>query len=252
MPPRVACKCCNQVCEGHLMVTCSVCKNKYKHSCVDITANEVRTLNSNKGYDWTCIDCRSIGKDLKDLKALIIKLQNDIKELRDEKVSTANSQGMEFEEIISELCERQKRKNNIMIYNVLEPNKQISASERMQTDKNTVSEILSTISPELSVTNIKLFRVGAYSDSKKRPIKVVLENDDITRKVLKNSKLIKSKPNLKNINLSADRTKRQTEYYKKVKQELLDRINSGDNNCKIKYFNDIPRVVSLNGLSPTV
>lgn len=35
---------------------------------LDITANDVRNLNINKGYDWTSIGCRAIGKDPKYLK----------------------------------------------------------------------------------------------------------------------------------------------------------------------------------------
>ncbi|CAH1101741.1 unnamed protein product [Psylliodes chrysocephalus] len=121
MSARVACKCCNQVSHGHLMDTCSVCKYKFKHTCVDITANEVRTLNMNKYYDCTCIGCRAIGKDLKDLKSLIKQLQQEIKALKDEKNQHTKSSEFNFEDVMYEMSERQKRRNNIMIFNVPEP-----------------------------------------------------------------------------------------------------------------------------------
>nr|CAI5828618.1 unnamed protein product [Callosobruchus analis] len=38
MPARMYCNCCNQPCDNHQVVTCSVCKQKYKHTCVEITS----------------------------------------------------------------------------------------------------------------------------------------------------------------------------------------------------------------------
>nr|CAH7754554.1 unnamed protein product [Callosobruchus chinensis] len=111
MPAKSACKCCNQLCDANLLVTCCVCKERYKHSSFEITNNEVRTLNANKGYDWTCVNCRTIGKDLNDLKALIIQLQSDTQELKTENMRMAGS-SIDFEEIISEINERQKRTNS--------------------------------------------------------------------------------------------------------------------------------------------
>nr|CAH7763878.1 unnamed protein product [Callosobruchus chinensis] len=119
MPSRFPCKCCNQLSDNHLLVTCCVCKDKYKHSCVDITANEVRILNANKGYDWTCIYCRAVGKDIKDLQALIIKLQSDVKELKAENARRMKSSEFTFEDIITEFSERQKRKNNVVFLTCL-------------------------------------------------------------------------------------------------------------------------------------
>nr|CAH7721044.1 unnamed protein product [Callosobruchus chinensis] len=140
MPARANCKCCNQACDSHLLVTCSVCKDKYKHSCVDITTNEVRTLNSNKGYDWTCGGCRAIGKDLKDLKSLIIQLQNEIKDLKAENARNTKHLGFDFEDVVAEACERQKRKNNIIIFNIQESDQTKPTADQIQQDKTAVNK----------------------------------------------------------------------------------------------------------------
>lgn len=227
------------------MVTCCVCKNKFKHSCVDITANEVRTLNSGKGYDWTCVGCRALGKDLKELKALILKLQNDIKELKEGKNTNLNSQDWDFEEVISEISERQKRKNNIVIFNVPEPDQRKSTAEQKDLDGNVIKDIMGVVVPDLSNTNFKAYRLGFFTSSKIRPIKVIYENDHSVRKILKNSKQLKASRTFDKLIIAADRTKKQNEYFKKVKQELADRTNAGEN-CRIKYFNNIPKVVPLN------
>nr|CAI5826354.1 unnamed protein product [Callosobruchus analis] len=103
-------RCCNQSCENHLLVICCAYKDKFKHTCVDITLNEVRILNAYKGHEWTCVTCRAVGKDLKDLKSLIIQLQNDIKKLKAEKFQPSSISVCHFENIISETTERLKRK----------------------------------------------------------------------------------------------------------------------------------------------
>lgn len=55
---------------------------------------------------------------------------------------------------------------------------------------------------------------------------------------------LKTLPEFKSINISADCTKRQIEFYKKVKQKLMEKIISGDEYWKIKYSKGIPRVVA--------
>lgn len=243
---KVNCKCCNKLSEAHLAVTCSVCKDRFKNTCVDISANEVRTLNSNKGYDWTCGDCRTVGKDLKDLMALIINLQNDIKELKAEKNSSKNNFTLDFEEIVTEVSERQKRKNNIVFFNVAEQDQSVPSTERQNKDKSEVINVITIVDPEISISNIKPIRLGPFITGKTRPLKITVENEDIVKKILKNSKKVKSNQKYKNTILSADRTPKQMEYYKKVKQELNDRIAAGETNCKIKYVNNIPKIVSEN------
>lgn len=258
MPVRIPCECCNKLYESHLMVICSVCKRKFMHTCVSLTTNEVRSLNGNRGYDWTCSSCRAMGNDIKDLKALIIQLQNEIKDLRNENAQMNQNRitsGIDFEELLSEFTERHKRRNNIVIFKVEEPNQNESLEEQKANDKHTVTAILNAIAPDLSMQNIRPIRLGAFNESKIRPIKVILDNDATVRSILKNSKRLKSNSTYKQINIAPDRTKKQIEYFKKVKQELDNRISNGDANIRIKYVNDVPKIVPkvipLNQNGPT-
>nr|CAH7767401.1 unnamed protein product [Callosobruchus chinensis] len=246
MPTRATCKCCNQSCDNHLLVTCSVCKDRYKHSCVDITANEVRTLNGNKGYDWTCSGCRVIGKDIKDLKSLIIQLQNEIKDLKAENAQNSKKSGFDFEDVVAEVTERQKRRNNIIIFNVDEPDQNKPVADQIQQDKATVKELLQYVVPDMALSDVKPFRLGRHATAKKRPIKVVLQKSDVVRNILKNSSSLKNSRNHRSIVISQDRTMKQIEYYKALKQELVDRKSAGETNLRIKYINDLPKIVPLN------
>lgn len=243
---KVSCKCCNQSYEAHLMVACCICKNRFKNTCVDISANEIRTLNNNKGYSWTCVGCRSMGDDIKDLKSLIIDLQNDIKQLRADKNLLVGDSNFDFEEVVAEVFERQKRIKNIILFNIPECNQLKPTSERIEQDKREVSAVLDCVMPDLVVTNIKPVRLGTFCTSKIRPVKIVLENERAVLGVLRNARKLREHHNYKNIIISADRTKKQLAHYKMVKQELTDRTNAGEPHLKIKYVNQIPRVVSVN------
>nr|CAH7747343.1 unnamed protein product [Callosobruchus chinensis] len=246
MPARASCKCCNQQCDNHQLVTCSVCKDKYKHTCVDITANEIRILNANKGYDWTCVDCRATGKDLNELKALIMKLQEDIKQLKTHNDRNLGTSPVDFEEVVTEINERQKRKSNIIIFNLEEQDQSKPPAERAELDKTAVNNILRFVVPNFNLRNMKPIRLGLFSATKKRPVKLVLENSDQVRNMVVNGKKLKDSNTYRNIIIAPDRTKRQLDYFKSVKQELLQRMNAGETNIRIKFFNDVPKIVSSN------
>nr|CAH7712429.1 unnamed protein product [Callosobruchus chinensis] len=238
MPARASCKCCNQQCDNHQLVTCvtcSVCKDKYKHTCVDITANEIRILNANKGYDWTCVDCRATGKDLNELKALIMKLQEDIKQLKTHNDRNLGTSPVDFEEVVTEINERQKRKSNIIIFNLEEQDQSKPPAERAELDKTAVNNILRFVVPNFNLRNMKPVRLGLFSTTKKRPVKLVLENSDQVRNMVINGKKLKDSNTYRNIIIAPDRTKRQLDYFKSVKQELLQRMNAGETNIRIKF-----------------
>nr|CAI5863756.1 unnamed protein product [Callosobruchus analis] len=246
MPSKTSCKCCGQLFDAHLLLTCSVCKERFYHNCVGVTSNEVRILSSNKGYDWTCVECRGIGRDLKDLRATIIQLQKDIKDLKEENSKLADNPRSEFEDVVSEVTERIKRKSNVILFNVKEPDQSKTARERMDSDKTVVADILQNIDPEQPVANFKFARLGMFSNNKVRPIKLILENEEMARKVRMKANNLKSHNTYKTVKLFPDKTKKQMEYYKMIRQELEDRHAAGDTNCRIKYVNDVPKIVQLN------
>lgn len=241
------CTCCNRSYDAVCMVKCSICKKLFKNTCVDITANEVRVLNANKGYDWSCLRCREFGNEIKDLKALILKLQDDIQTLKAvNNESKTEPSSTFFEEIIEEINERNKRQRNVVIFGVTEPNQNLSNEARENSDKAEVSDILHTVLPELNTNNIKPIRLGRFITEKIRPIKIRLDNEVDVIKVIRHSNTLKNSRFNNKVFISVDRTPRQLEYFKKIKDELNRRKNAGENNIKIKYVNGIPKIISLN------
>lgn len=91
MSSTIDCSCCSKPTEKHLAVTCSVCKKAYSHTCAGITASEVRVINSRKSISWDCAECEKIGNDIKSLKSTLVRLQDEIKQLRTNVNSNSNA-----------------------------------------------------------------------------------------------------------------------------------------------------------------
>lgn len=242
MPQQTAiCSCCNKPHDSILMISCCVCTKLFKNTCVNISSNEVRMINGKKGFDWTCDKCREYGNDLKALKAIIINLQNDIQAL---KIGNPQSDSFDFEEIISEINERNRRKRNLIIFNVKEQDQSQSTEFRVNEDKTISANIMQTLLPNANFQDIKPVRLGRYNSDKCRPLRITLPNEDIVHNSIRSVMNLKKSQEYKAISISLDRTPRQIQYFKKVKKELEDRVNAGENDKILKYVNGIPKIVT--------
>ena len=101
--------------------------------------------------------------------------------------------------------EQEKKKKNIVIFNMKE-SKKVNVAEAKKEDEEMVSTIFSTIGVG---STIKLKKVTRYSKSKvdpnKVPIVVIeLEDEQTRNKVLYAVKALKSSQDLKNVYLNAD------------------------------------------------
>lgn len=78
-----------------------------------------------------------------------------------------------------------------------------------------------------------------------RPLKITFANEeDASRFFFGVIKSNKSSQVLQNITVSKDRTWRERQYYKKLKDELRERIEQGEKDLVIKYVKDVPKIVS--------
>nr|CAH7740895.1 unnamed protein product [Callosobruchus chinensis] len=138
------------------MLNCSICKKTFKNSCVDISSAEVRLLNSNKGCDWSCRSCRAFGNEMKDLKALILKLQEDIQVLKSGAVAVNSPNQDDFlEEIITEVEERSKRRKNLVIFGIPEQDQSLSNNDQVSRDVTNTVEILRVMNRDIDSQAIK-------------------------------------------------------------------------------------------------
>lgn len=247
MPSTSYCACCNKIFKTNLLINCSVCLKLFKHTCVNISLDELKTLKelSEKGIEWTCAGCREFGNELKGLKALILKLQSDMQELKTGKNSTVAPDPLEFEEIVEEVNQRNKRKQNLIVFGLNEQIQRESADVRIERDRNSIINIINILDPEVDTSNLKPIRLGRFQEGKNRPIKFVLDTEESVYRILKKTSVLKTHNDYKNkkIFISPDRTPRQLEFYRNLKKQLEDRKKAGETGLNIKHVKGIPQIV---------
>lgn len=208
-----------------------------------MTVAELKIAKTKKGLTWSCTNCSDLGNDIDELKAIIVKLTKEVNELKSQKFM--NLDNLTFENVLHELEDRQNRKKNIIIFNV-EERKSDNKTERINKDKEVVTQILQALPGNVSDINLAPVRLGKYDEnnSKVRPIKITLNDSNMVHDIIHKTKNLMDAPNLKHIRISLDRTKRQVEFYKSVKAELEARVAAGESNLKIKHINGVPQIKS--------
>lgn len=140
------------------------------------------------------------------------------------------------EQLISEMQERKKRENNIIIVGICEQTS-AKAQERMLKDENDVVNIISAACQGIAKP-IKVYRIGKYNPGKNRRIKICFDKPEPALTLLRNK--IKFPDNIK---IYSDQTPAQQKYFQSVKDELTQRIKAGENDIIIKYINGVPTIV---------
>jgi len=116
-------------------------------------------------------------------------------------ISTASS-------IADELADRERRKNNIIVYNLVEN------SDR-EADKKVFSNLCQAVFSKEFTAN-KVIRLGKRSDNndRHRPVLVVLQDESDKQFLLVNSSKLRQHDSYKSVYLSPDRTKFERLKYK--------------------------------------
>lgn len=241
--PTVACKCCKNKFDDVKTISCHTCHDIYFHQCIDMGSADLRFIKSKKGLTWSCESCSLMGDSISDLKSVIVALQREVAGLKAVQSNSSSSENVDFEDIVNEVSDRQYRKNNLIIFGI--PDNSSNA-------KDVIKEIFSEMRCDLE-EDITPVRLGKPDSSRKlpRPIKLRFKSHETVFKLLFKSKLLRSSEKFKNIRMSSDKTPRQQELYRKIKQELNARIANGETNIQIKYVNGIPRIVN-SAVNPTL
>ena len=124
--------------------------------------------------------------------------------------------------IADELADRERRKNNLIIYNLPE-------KSDCEIDKKLFAELCKTIfSDEFTVS--KILRLGKRNENKNRPLLVVLKHEIDKSFLLANSAKLRQHDSCKTVYFSPDRTKFKCLKYKKLVEELKQRKAKGETN----------------------
>lgn len=174
----------------------------------------------------------------------IDRLESDLKSMTVPGVSdTTNQHPIQkslLDGLLYEYQDRENRKNNFIVFN---------CPESTQDPKQVVIQVIehcTQMPPSEFSDHIKVFRLGKVTPNKNRPLKVVCNSRDLSSKLLRNFKQLKTKASLKHLSVGDDKTQYQLEEYNRLKRVMADRIRAGESNLKIIYNNGIPKIISIN------
>lgn len=240
----ICCKCNTDIDQNDNYFECDSCKRPIhaNYSCSELSASEIKCMQLKKRIlRFLCNECNNGLLQIPSLVRSIEELKADIENLKlkcnkpidDNSVQWPKVNEISSEEIISEMLERQKRANNIMISNLDESNSNTNNNNDLASVKSILKDL------NVDVDNIKVVRIGKPNQQRPRLVKVTLKNTEDAITVLKSKRNVK----VPNIKIFQDQTKKQIQYYKDIKNELQRLIDNGDNTKTIRYINNKPTIV---------
>lgn len=248
MPLIKNCGVCNKILatDKEILCICDKCRLPLHSTCSGLTRTDIQLLassDSKRRPTFHCDSCTAAKNEISELKQMLSKLTVEIEELKQKSATPIEALPHNYmETVINEINERNNRSSNIIIYNVEE-----SASDnkdiRIAHDISQASEVIKKVS-KADTSSLKVYRLGKPAEGKKRPIKVILNNSNDAKDVLKNKSLLKQNNN--DIRIASDQTLLQRKYLDDLRKTLNERLQNGENNLTIKYINSIPKIVRIN------
>ena len=149
-----------------------------------------------------------------------------------------NEVGDIVSETLTEDKLKQKKKTNLIIFNVPESNS-IESEEITQHNRTMTLKVLNSILKlgDIETKVKRVIRLGRKrSEETSRPIKVVFDEPDTKYKFLQSAYKIQNSDDemIKKVQIANDRTPKEIEEYKKLRAELERRTQEGEVNLKIR------------------
>lgn len=174
-------------------------------------------------------------KDMAGMQQNIQDLTDRIEQLEKGTNSSANPAAVTEEEIMSELQDRERRSNNIMIYNLEEP----SSNESMDLDIVNVKGAIQAVK-KINVDNKKIIRLGVKRQGITRPVKVILNSREDVLDIVKNKFRCRNP-----VRIDHDRTHKQRKHLQDLKEQLRSLHEAGHEEKTIRYINGVPKIIDV-------
>ncbi|KAL0849834.1 hypothetical protein ABMA28_011773 [Loxostege sticticalis] len=192
-----------------------------KHTTEELT-KEYKKLNDN---------VMNIICEHESIKNKINTIEDDLKELKKNPKDNHQHKTATQHEMIQEIQDRLQREKNIIMVNLVEEN-----------DKNTTSD--SDTDLEKAYNILKSIRLGKILGNKPRPLKLIFENTETPKHLLKNRSKVSA-----NTKIYSDQTPAQRKYLQNLQTEMEQRAKNGESNLKIRYIKGIPTITESNTYS---
>lgn len=246
-PTRGRGKSCYQCNKAPIEINCDFCDNGGNCGpCSELSATEISNMKRTKRkLKYECKHCEtrpknkdsnmssSSGTNESQLIQIINALKDQIQRLED-KINSDNtkSASVDVDAVINEIEERKFRAKNIIIFEINESNEE-NAVDRINHDKQKVADII----PDINKDNIKVTRLGKFVINKKRPVRVMFQNEHQAKEILRKKKGDKRVKN--------DLTPVQRSKLTDLQNKLKEKIDKGDQGWTIKYISGQPTLMKL-------
>lgn len=175
--------------------------------------------------------------EVKQLKQETVELKKDVNEgTKKQRVASNELEDQLFqEELITKISDRQRRANNVIVYNLPESDPDVEI-DRKNAD---VLKFIDTIGKDVvSTTSVKKSqRLGKSDPAKTRPLLITLNSTDEVANILRHCRT------KDRIYVNRDLTVRQRNIAYAVRSEFKHRKEQGEDDVKLKYTNGMPRIV---------
>ena len=197
-----------------------------------------------------CLPLSQLSEDVEVLKQKEIAPQPLLSEI----VSKSGATGVEgIKSIINEEFEekqklddetrlREKKKNNLIVFNMPEKEDVSDNEELMMNDFSKLKQIYQGRVDLKERDLLNVTRLGNKNPEKIRPILLVFKDEEIRTKILRNNRDLKLKEDniSSSIYVHIDRTQKQRETEKELRAELKRRKDSGEKNIVIRNEQIVP------------
>lgn len=156
--------------------------------------------------------------------------------------SNTKSSSLINENLITEMIDRQSRRNNVLLFNLPEAFNNSTNSSSNSTTIQNILDFLDLKTKPNSVT--RLGKPSSSSTTKPRPVKLRFSDQKDIFELFSLQNKLKSNSAWKDLRFSSDRTKQQQEYMSHLRQELLNRQSNGEQDLIIKYIKGTPTITN--------
>lgn len=253
------CKGCHfKVRDNDCGLFCDLCEGWYHAGCAGVSQNLYKMLEKDDEI-WICKHCKGTlkgkmkkinrleeeNKQYKEANATLVDELEDWKnkfqamkgEIVDEvaaKVEAIFNQRIKVEveervtEVMREREEKEKKKNNLVIYNLEESD----AEDKQEREREDQLKCVNLFT-EIRCENIRVretVRLGKMTEGRKRPLLLKLENENSKYEVLRRAKFLKNTRELwaKRVIITKDQTEKEREETKKALVLLKERRDRGE------------------------
>ena len=135
--------------------------------------------------------------------------------------------------IVDEYLDRERRRVNLIVYNLEEQTVQ-SVAERSKLDSEKLAHLFQSEFHIGDVEVTKCIRLGKLSQTRVRPVLITVPSVNARNAILRNASSLRKSENFKNVYISPDMTVKECEEAKQLRAELQRRRSQGERNLVIR------------------